>query len=201
MSAEVDNIIIVAQKPPLQDGAVHVCRIVSTILPHTTHAVANRGEHQQWGSRSCFWTEMVFQLLFLHDWSVATGYAVCCISLMLTELPDWLTGEAYRFHLPNSSSQYQSHSVARLKSGSSSELQVEILRASWNPQVIVLNLTRGLLELHEGETDWVCSNRPFTFIFDHPGLYIHNWCIENTALKAIPRFNYSPGGNIWLPLL
>lgn len=145
MSFEFDHIVSIAQKPPLQDGAVHVCGIVSAVLPHMTHAVANRGEHQ---------------------------HCVCCISLMLTELPDRLTGEAYRFHLPNSSSQYQSHSVARLKSGSSSELQVEILRALWNPQVILSKVTRGLLELHEGETDWDCSNL-ITFIFDHSGLYIH----------------------------
>lgn len=61
--------------------------------------------------------------------------------------------------------------MARLKSGSSSELQVEILRALWNPQIIVSKLTGGLLDLHEGETDWDCSHR--LFIFDHSGLYIH----------------------------
>lgn len=141
MSVEVDNIIGIAQKPPLQDGAVHVCGVVSTVLPHMTHAVENVSDDAGGAAFQCFSS----------SWFSRTDQGppatLCVVALMLTELPG-LTGEAYRFHLPNSSSQYQSHSVARLKSGSSSELQVEILRTSWSLQVILSKLTCGLLELH-----------------------------------------------------
>lgn len=60
------------------------------------------------------------------------------------------------FHFPNSSSQYQSHSVVWMKVGSSKELRVESRLTLFVPQVIVSKCTGGLLLLKTEE--WVNIN-------------------------------------------
>lgn len=55
--------------------------------------------------------------------------------------------EEYTFHFPNSSSQYQSHSVVCMKVGWVKELMVERRRTLFNPQVIVSKCTGGVVPL------------------------------------------------------
>lgn len=62
-----------------------------------------------------------------------------------------LTSEPYWFHFPNSSCQYQSHSVVWMKVGSTKEFTVASLRTLFSPRVIVSKCTGGLLLLQRSK--------------------------------------------------
>lgn len=120
-------------------------------------------------------------------------YNHCELNLLTGDLhrPQVLTGEAYVFHWPNSSSQCQSHSVARPKPGSSSEWPASIRRTLFTPTVIVWKFIPGKLELKTAkfgikETELVVTvmiliNR-FVHVWplkalSHSQVYIHTWKI------------------------
>lgn len=76
MSFEFD-IISIVQQPLLQDGAVHVCWVLSTILPHMIHTDDNVSNDD--GGTVYFTDTVWLQFTALVSTLAAASYAVCCL--------------------------------------------------------------------------------------------------------------------------